>query len=138
MDAPDGKVIPEIGLRQLDAILRFLPLFEGPAVQFGSWVRREGQFPFVAYGHEVNEFVRALYDQDILLEFDWSSWREKARRYVDDAKALAGADLLTLRKLLTLHVRTDRFVEGHLLVVLESGHITAILRRLERLRDEMG
>jgi hypothetical protein len=47
------------------------------------------------------------------------------------------ADLLTLRKLLTLHVRGDRFVEGHLASVLESGHVTDILERMQQIRDAM-
>ena len=47
--------------------------------------------------------------------------------------ALASADLLTLRKLLTTHIRADRFTEGH----LESGHITAILRQLKQIRDAL-
>jgi len=40
-------------------------------------------------------------------------------------------------ELLTAHVRGDRFVEGHLASVFESGHITAILRRLKQIREEM-
>lgn len=43
---------------------------------------------------------------------------------------------LTLRKLLTAHVRADRFSEGHLASVLESRHITAMLRRLKRIREQ--
>jgi O-acetyl-ADP-ribose deacetylase len=56
---------------------------------------------------------------------------------MDDPKAIAGADLLTLRKLLTAHVRGDRFTEGHLAAVLEKGHILAILKRLEQIRAEL-
>jgi hypothetical protein len=51
--------------------------------------------------------------------------------------ALETANLLTLRKLLTVHVRKDRFVEGHLARMLECGHITAILRRLREVRAGM-
>ena len=40
-------------------------------------------------------------------------------------------------ELVTAHVRADRFVEGHLVSVFESGHITAILRRLKQIREEM-
>jgi hypothetical protein len=43
---------------------------------------------------------------------------------------------MTLRKLLTTHVRADRFVEGHLAGVLESGHMLAILRRLKDIRQQ--
>jgi Family of unknown function (DUF6508) len=54
---------------------------------------------------------------------------------MQDPALLAQADLLTLRKLLTAHVRQDRFIEGHLAQMLENGHISAILRRLRELRD---
>jgi len=37
---------------------------------------------------------------------------------------LERADLETIRKLLTLHVRKERFCEGHLLGMFESGHLT--------------
>ena len=47
------------------------------------------------------------------------------------------ADLLTLRRLLTTHVRADRFTEGHLAAELENGHICAILEQLEELRNEL-
>lgn len=61
-----------------------------------------------------------------MVVFDWVRWRAK----VSDPTALGGADLLTLRKLLTFHVRADRFSEGHLISAFEKGHITTILRRL--------
>ncbi len=61
-----------------------------------------------------------------MVVFDWVRWRAE----VSDPTALGGADVLTLRKLLTFHVRADRFSEGHLISAFEKGHITAILRRL--------
>ena len=39
--------------------------------------------------------------------------------------------------LLTTHVRCDHFVEGHFAGMLESGHITAILRRLQAIRPSL-
>lgn len=83
------------------------------------------------------DFVQALYDQQVVFSFDWTSWQEEARRYVSDPEALETADALTLRKLLTTHVRKDRFVEGHFVGMLECGHITAILRRLKEIRERM-
>lgn len=46
------------------------------------------------------------------------------------------ADLLPLRKLLTLHVHKDDFVEGHSAYMLEDGHVTVLLRRLNKIRGE--
>ena len=59
------------------------------------------------------------------------------RRAIIGASCACGTDVLSLCKLLTTHVRTDRITEGHLANVLESGHITAILRRLKQIRDAM-
>ena len=59
--------MPQIDLRQIDAIVAYLPLFERQGFKFGEWKSQE----------------------------------------------------------------------GHLAAVLESGHIAAILRRLEQIRGEM-
>jgi ADP-ribosyl-[dinitrogen reductase] hydrolase len=129
--------VPEIGLQQIDAILKYLPLFEKQDYQFGQRVEREGQFPYFSFSPEADEFIETLYRQNIIFPFDWTSWSEEVERYQSDPDALEAADLRTLRKLFTAHVRADRFVEGHLASVFESGHITAILRRLKQIRDKM-
>ena len=67
--------------------------------------------------------------------FDWGSWHKEAKRFVEDPKALSEADELTLRRLLTTHARAERFSEGHFVEMLQSGHITTILRRAKELRE---
>ena len=129
--------VPEIGFQKIDAVLKYLPLFEKPDYQFGQWMEPEGQFPYFSFSPEVDEFMDTLNKQDMIIPFDWTSWREEAERYQSDPDALGTADLLTLRKLLTVHVRADRFAEGHLAGVFESGHITAILHRLKQIRQKM-
>jgi len=129
--------IPEIGIQQIDAILEYLPVFERMDFQPGQWVEREGQLPYFAFSTEVEGFTHALYQQSIIFPFDWRNWSEEAKRYQSDRDALEASDLLTLRKLLTAHVRADRFVEGHLAGLFQSGHIAAILRRLKHIRDGM-
>ena len=79
----------------------------------------------------------ALSAQNLLVAFDWPSWQDVANCYFTDSAALESADLLTLRKLLTTHVRMERFVDGHLATVFESGHLVAILERLKALRAEL-
>lgn len=129
--------VPEIGLPQLDAVLKFLPIFERPEYVFGEWHSPAGQFPYYSMSREVLDFIQTLSAQEIIFPFDWPSWQEEAAQYVSEPDAVERADLLTLRKLLTLHVRQDRFVEGHLAHMLETGHITALLRRLKRIREQM-
>jgi hypothetical protein len=66
--------------------------------------------------------------------FDWGEWQPRAHALYRDPQALGRARLSTLRRLLTLHVRKDRFCEGHLAAMLAEGHIQAILRRIAELR----
>ena len=129
--------VPEIGPHQIDTVLKYLPIFEAQDYQFGHWVEQEGRFPYFSFSPEVDEFVDTLYKQNIIIPFDWVNWREEAEGCQSDPAALETADLLTLRKLLTAHIRADRFVEGHLASIFESGHIAAILRRLKQIRDKM-
>ena len=107
----------------------FLAVFEGPAYEFGDWQSPEGQLGHYEYSPEVLAFIETLYTARVLIDFDWPSWQQQALRYWEQPSRLQAARLPTLRKLLTLHVRKDRFVEGHLASMLEAGHITAILKR---------
>lgn len=57
--------------------------------------------------------------------------------FIEDTEAcfsypekLGSAPAKDLWRLLTLHVRKDPFVDGHLPLMVENGHITACLRRL--------
>lgn len=127
-------IAPEIGTEELDPILKFLDIFSQDGYNFGEWVAISGTFPYFSYHPDVRAFISALDKKNVLFSFDWTSWGDEARRYQLDSDALARADLLTLRKLLTTHVRADRFTEGHLAAMLESGHIVAILRRLKEIR----
>lgn len=67
----------------------------------------------------------------VLTDFDWSEWAHgpECQMLVKDSANVASADTLTLARLLTAHLRQDRFCEGHLLGAFEGGHLTAIVRR---------
>ena len=115
------------------AAIAFLAAFEAPSYTFGRWHQPEDQPGYYEYSPEVIAFIETLYAASVVLDFDWPSWQPQAMRYWEQPSRLHSARLLTLRKLLTLHVRADRYVEGHLASMLESGHITAILRRVAHL-----
>jgi len=133
----DTHAIPDIGQGQLDAVLRFLPIFTRSGYRYAELQTPEGQLPYYAYSDEVMEFLQVVYDQQIIFSFDWPQWQDEAERLCLNSQALDRADLLTLRKLLTTHVRKERFCEGHLAGMFERGHIVAVLRRLETLRDQL-
>ena len=119
--------IPDIGVEQIDAVLEHLPRLEKAGYQFGEWRVPENHTPYFLFSPEANEFISALYEQGILITFDWQDRWEEAKRYELNREALRTADLLTIRKLLTTHVRKDRFVEGHLASICDQGLLRAIL-----------
>jgi len=79
-------------------------------------------------------FIQRLYDHQVAAGFDWSAWLDQGgRQLAEDPERLAAATLEECRMLLTAHVRADRFVDAHLLEVLSSGHLPAILDRIGEL-----
>ena len=119
--------------RNVGAILAFLPVFDSPGFKFGETVAPPGQFPYARMAPEVDGLIKSLYDNGWVEPFDWSEFQDEAIGYFENPTRLETADLETIRKLLTLHVRKDRFCDGHFLEILEAGQIQAILRRLATL-----
>ena len=108
------------------------PLFtfhEGEEQEDGSF-----QMPFYVRLPIVTEFVDGLTEKGLQVSFDWMAWRDSAESYNRDSESLLDASADVCIKLLTLHLRADRFTDGHLAKMLESGHITAILKRLREIR----
>ncbi len=119
-------------------VLEFLPAFESPGFEFGKWIpAKKGEGGIIHIGWyclstKSIEFMEALEANGFICDFDWmdSDWRDQAQRYMDDPELVGLVDSDTLVKLLHTHARADRFNEGHFGGVLESGHVSAILRRL--------
>lgn len=126
---------------RMDALLVFLPFFRSENPDFGRVASSETvdgvvQMPFVVESQRLSEFHQAVYDAGWCVPFDWGEWEEEAQRYLAPA-AMASADIEVLERLLTLHVRKERFCEGHLLEMSNSGHILAILERMAVLRNDI-
>ena len=109
-----------ISVESIDKVLKYLSIFE----------KKEYR------NKEVNEFVETLYEEGFIIPFDWPDWQSQAEQFYSKPELLNDADIVTLQKLFTTHVRKDRFCEGHLNCVLEDGHITAILRQLKDIRKK--
>jgi hypothetical protein len=60
-------------------------------------------------------------------------WESTAWRIFKNPDLLRRVQMKTCIKLLTLHIRRERFCDGHLAWMLNEGHITAILRRMGEL-----
>lgn len=119
-----------VDIQDFEAILSYLPSFETPGYDFGEMIEEKGMLPWADYSGEVMEFYRDLYLHHFIVDFDWPSWQHVAIEYYQNPELITTADLTTIRRLFTTHIRKDRFCEGHLLSVLESGHITKMLQRL--------
>ncbi len=119
-----------------DRLLAFIEVFDTPEFSSGQWEFCRGCLPEFTYAPETNAFVQTLYDDGWTIVFDWGRWQGEAVELLNEPEKLNAASMETLRKLLTLHVRKDRFCEGHLASVLKSGHILAILKRIRDIREE--
>jgi len=85
------------------------------------------------YNPTIWKFQRALYDHGFIRDYDWMKWQPQAVRIYENPDLLCNAQMRTCVKLLTLHIRRERFDDGHLAGMLSSGHITVILRRMGKL-----
>ena len=120
--------------KQMDAILPFLDRFTADGFTVGTWHSPPGQFPWFEFSESVSEFQQALYDNGWIAPFDWGAWQETAREYVENPGKIESADATTIQKLLTTHIRKERFCEGHLAAMFENGHIVGLLRQVQELR----
>lgn len=123
-------------LADVRAIVAWRERFDRPVDELVRWVpssrRDDGvmTMPYPEYGDVVLAFLRELAGQGFVVVFDWPTWSDEGLAIQRDAEALGAADLTTLCKLLTMHVRADRFTEGHLASCIEHGWLVAILDRL--------
>ena len=132
-------IVPEkqkMSLENAEVILQFLTIFEDSKFEAGRLVMKPGTFPYWKYDNQVLAFVKALYENRWIIDFDWPSWQQEAKKYLADHELLKEADLTALRKLLTTHVRKDRFCDGHLASAIQQGQISAILLRIKVLKED--
>lgn len=81
-----------------------------------------------AYSRGAEEFFGAICGCHLQIPFDWIKWQKQAAAYYRNPSRLKKASMLTLRKLLTLHMRKERFVTGHMEGMIQGGYIQAILK----------
>ncbi len=123
---------------QIDTILLYLDRFTAEGFSAGTWHRPPAQFPWFELSESVTEFMQALYDNGwIAPSFDWTEWQDTAKEYVENPEKIESADVETIQKLFTTHIRKERFCEGHLAAMFENRHVMALLRRLKEIREEV-
>jgi hypothetical protein len=88
------------------------------------------------YSPLLSRIMSAIQHSGLKLKFNWGAWQDEAHRICYEPGLLEKADLETIRKLLTMHLRKERFCEGHLAAVCEEGLMLRTLLRLKALYDE--
>lgn len=124
----------------VDWAVAFIERFENPDEPFTKFIPPKVQENGTIHvgwhdlSPHVREFIDGLYEKGLIIQFDWGAWKA-GENYSADPELLAKAPLIDCLKLLTSHVRADRFNEGHFSSVLDNGHITDILRRMREIRE---
>jgi hypothetical protein len=112
----------------------------------GSWGKTQGgetdengviQMPYSVPDPLVSEFVTFMYENELVVSFDWSAWDEGREWYKNSNESKYEAlDIPTALKLLTAVMRNDRFNEGALVSAFESGDFPKIINKLVELRGK--
>ena len=87
------------------------------------------------YPEEIQDFIRRLYQANIIQPFNWVAWREsdEGQILMSNPSRIREASLENVIKLLIAHLRSDRFIAGHLTTAIEEGQISNILERFNEL-----
>ena len=119
-----------------DALLEYLPYFKDESNTLYT-IEKGNFYDQYRYSSKVNQFIDVLYKHNFIIVFEYPSWQTEAKKYIEDPKLLESADLLILMKLLTLHIRKERFCSGHLAEVIDTGHLVKILERLKEIKIKL-
>ncbi len=135
----DLSLVTTDGIRRL---LSFLPLLSEPGAKHGDGPNFEPAGKnTVAYipamiSETAENFVQACEDEHFVQPFDWHAWSKRHQAELNDAAFIASSDMTMIVKMLTTHIRANRFCDGHLLTMLNDGIIVQILKRLNQINSE--
>jgi len=133
-----------ISAANIDAVAKFLPdllaltrseISKGPSTTRD----KDGALVLdlhVQYHPVIENLIEALYQNHFMQPFDWGGWQDQARRYYAHPNLIRKASLETCVKLLTTHVKKDRFCSGHFSEMVRSEHIQKVLARLAEIRGK--
>lgn len=136
---------PLMSRESLSALAAHFDRLADPAFDPGHVVepeRRPDGVTVIGYAL-LSEASNAFLDDAIaagwIRPFDWVVWlaAPEGRMLLSDQSAIAGATADQLSKVLTAHVRRDRFADGTLLEAFESGLMRAVAARAVVLLGEV-
>jgi hypothetical protein len=104
--------LSDITNEDLDRLVGFLPFIKNDSHR---WTEE---------GYLSDTRLQAFY-QELLRKWvrpcNWPEWKTQGMAYYKNPDLLKKAELHEVVKLITLHVRQDRFAEGHLLSVIKMA-----------------
>tara|TARA_Y100000114_G_scaffold154645_1_gene177073 strand:+ start:3080 stop:3517 length:438 start_codon:yes stop_codon:yes gene_type:complete len=87
--------------------------------------------PWVEQLPLIQDFVSFMYDNKLVIPFDWPHWQKGRNWYaLDDDSKYEKLDIQTALMLLTAVIRNDRFSDGALVNTFESGAFPKIIQKL--------
>ncbi len=121
-------------INEIEKLLEFLPVFEDPKFKpIVEW-DTEDVFPQADYCQEVEDFFE-LVRQPCWKDYDYVP--QDTEKMVNDPGFIKNADIGAIKTMLTYCERGERFSDGHWGAMIEKGKITAILHRLNEIKDEI-
>ena len=132
--------ISKEGIRRLLSLLTFFENRDGTDYGSAATVTRDesgaSNLHSATLTERASEFVTACYEEHFVQPFDWGEWSGRDDCDLTSPEFIARADLVGIIKMLTTHIRVDRFCDGHLLSAMENGTILRILERLRNILSE--
>jgi len=83
----------------------------------------------------VQEFPKLAYKSKIMIDFDWTEWKEGTKIVEDTNFDYSSLDRVSLCKLLTAVVQSESYVHNGLVDYFEDGTILELLENLEKKYD---
>lgn len=89
--------------------------------------------PYMDPAPVVQKFMHLAHELGLIVDFDWPNWEEGTELLLNTDMDFGILDAVTLCKLLTVIIRSDRFVEGNLVASFENGTVQKIIRALQKM-----
>ena len=87
--------------------------------------------PYWASTKIVDDVFQTIMDLNICPIFDWPDWEDGRQILSNKTFDYSKIDAVTLCKLLTVIIRTDKFCDGHLISCFQDGTMTKIITSLK-------
>ena len=118
-------------------LLKYLPVFNEPGYSPGKpRYEKKGNsvtlWPY-CYNDAVRGFMNSCYKEGFMYSYNWSEYSGKVKEIQSRKSPYDEASLFEMCKILTGHMRNERFCDGHVASVIENGMMQALLGRLEQI-----